>query len=88
MSKQYEIERIAKEYGTSDNDTGSIEVQVAVLTEKINSITDHLKQHKKDHSTRRGLLKMVGRRNRFLGYLKGKDFDRYVSLIGRLGLRK
>lgn len=75
-------------YGLHEKDTGSIEVQVADLTEKINIITEHLKLHKKDHSSRRGLLMMVGRRNRFLRYLQKKDFSRYLNLIDRLGLRK
>lgn len=79
---------ILSEYRTHDGDTGSPEVQVAVLTARIKELTDHLKQHKKDHSTRRGLLKMVGRRSSLLKYLSNNDRSRYQNLIGRLGLRK
>jgi small subunit ribosomal protein S15 len=71
-----------------ENDTGSPEVQVAVLTEKINVLTEHLKIHKGDHHSRRGLLKMVGQRRALLNYLKDRHFDRYRSLIEKLGLRK
>lgn len=71
-----------------DNDTGSAEVQVALLTKRIQQLTEHLKSHKKDHSSRRGLLKMVGRRSSLLKYLQAKDRDRYLETIGRLGLRK
>ncbi|CAM2067877.1 30S ribosomal protein S15 [Sulfidibacter corallicola] len=76
------------EYRTHAKDTGSPEVQVALLTARINSLTEHFKAHKKDHHSRRGLLKMVGRRKRLLEYLKQKDQSRYTNLIGRLGLRK
>lgn len=76
------------EYKTHEGDTGSPEVQVALLTEKINYLTDHLKMHKKDFHSRRGLLKMVGQRRRLLNYLKAKDIERYRELIKRLGLRK
>ena len=71
-----------------DNDTGSPEVQIAILTERIIYLTEHLKLHKKDHHSRRGLLKMVSRRRKLLDYLKRKDADAYRSLIERLGLRK
>ncbi len=71
-----------------ENDTGSPEVQVAILTRRINDLTEHLKIHKKDHHSRRGLLKMVGQRRALLNYLKGRDFNRYRVLIERLGLRK
>ena len=71
-----------------ESDTGSPEVQVALLTERINSLTDHFKGHVKDHSGRRGLLKLVGQRRRLLNYLKKSDFERYRSLIGELGIRK
>ncbi len=71
-----------------DNDTGSPEVQVAILTERINTLTGHLKIHKSDHHSRRGLLKMVGQRRALLNYLRERHFDRYRSLIEKLGLRK
>lgn len=81
-------EAIIKEYGRSAGDTGSPEVQVALLTTRINELTEHLKEHQKDHHSRRGLLKMVGQRRRLLAYLKDIDIERYRSLIERLGLRK
>lgn len=79
---------IIEEYRTHENDTGSSEVQVALLTERINELTEHFKTHKKDHHGRRGLLKMVGRRRRLLDYLKGRSPEKYQELIKRLGLRK
>ncbi len=79
---------LLKEYATKDGDTGSPEVQVAILSERINSLTDHLKTHKKDFHSRRGLLVMVGQRRRLLDYLKGKKVTRYEDLIKRLGLRR
>ena len=79
---------IIKEYQTKDGDTGSPEVQVAILTYRINDLNEHLKIHKKDHHSRRGLLKMVGQRRNLLAYLKEKDLERYRALIARLGLRK
>ena len=79
---------IINEYATKPGDTGSPEVQVAILTERIRELTEHLKVNKKDHHSRRGLLKMVGQRRRLLAYLKKKDIERYRSLIERLGLRK
>lgn len=75
-------------YRTHDADTGSPEVQVAILSERISSLTEHFKIHAKDHHSRRGLLKLVGQRRRLLDYLKGKDSDRYTVLIKRLGIRK
>ena len=75
-------------YKTHESDTGSPEVQVAMLTERINYLTEHLKEHKKDHHSRRGLLKMVGHRRSLLNYLKEKDMDRYRAIIEKLGLRK
>ncbi len=81
-------QEIMKAYARTEGDTGSPEVQVAVLTARINELTEHLKIHKKDHHSRRGLLKMVGQRRNLLGYLKKKDINRYRSLIERLGLRK
>ncbi|MBQ9376136.1 MAG: 30S ribosomal protein S15 [Ruminococcus sp.] len=73
---------------THDTDTGSPEVQVAILTKRINDLTEHLKVHKKDHHSRRGLLKMVGKRRNLLNYLKSKDIERYRTLIEKLGIRK
>ena len=79
---------IIAEYGRTPNDTGSPEVQVAILTARINELQDHFNQHPKDHHSRRGLLKMVGKRRALLAYLKDTDIERYRSLIERLGLRK
>lgn len=79
---------IIAEYGKNPADTGSPEVQIALLTTRINELNEHLKVHAKDHHSRRGLLKMVGQRRRLLAYLKEKDIERYRSLIERLGLRK
>ena len=79
---------LIKEYGKSDNDTGSTEVQVALLTKRIDDLTGHLKEHKKDHHTRRGLLMLVGKRKRLLQYLENQDVERYRTLIDKLGLRK
>ena len=79
---------VIKEYATHEGDTGSPEVQVAILTSRIQYLTDHLKEHKKDHHSRRGLLKLVGHRRNMLDYLRRKDIERYRSLIERLGLRK
>ena len=87
LTKEQKQEIIAK-YGRSEGDTGSPEVQVALLTKRINELTEHLKINKKDHHSRRGLLKMVGQRRRLLAYLKNIDIERYRSLIERLGLRK
>lgn len=81
-------QEIMKEFARSEGDTGSVEVQVAVLTYEINTLTEHLKVHKKDHHSNRGLLKKVGRRRNMLTYLRGKDVNRYRELVGRLGLRK
>ena len=79
---------IREEHQAHETDTGSTEVQVAQLTERIKCLTDHLRTHKHDESTRRGLLKLVGRRRRLLSYINREDVNRYRSLIGRLGLRK
>ena len=79
---------LISEYATSAGDTGSPEVQVALITDRINSLTEHLKIHSKDFHSRRGLLMLVGRRRRLLDYLKRKDAARYTSLIGRLSLRR
>ncbi|HCH00109.1 MAG: 30S ribosomal protein S15 [Actinomycetota bacterium] len=78
---------IIDEHKVHDGDTGSPEVQVAMLTRRINDLTQHLKEHKKDHHSRRGLLKMVGHRRRLLNYLKNKNIERYRELIAKLGLR-
>jgi small subunit ribosomal protein S15 len=80
--------QIIEEHRRSDTDTGSPEVQVAVLSKRISDLTEHLKTHKKDHHSRRGLLQMVGRRRRLLDYLRQEDIERYRTLIGRLGLRR
>jgi len=79
---------LVKEYATKDGDTGSPEVQVAILTHRITNLTDHFKAHKKDNHSRRGLLKMVSQRRRLLDYLKSKDDKRYQTLIERLGIRR
>jgi len=79
---------LIQEFKRHEGDTGSPEVQVALLTERITYLTEHLKQHMKDHASRRGLLKMVGRRSALLKYLSGKDRSRYQELVGRLGLRR
>ncbi|MDO5661229.1 MAG: 30S ribosomal protein S15 [Brachybacterium sp.] len=79
---------IIKEYATSEGDTGSPEVQVALLTHRITYLTEHLKEHKHDHHTRRGLMLLVGQRRRLLKYLQAIDIERYRSLIKRLGLRR
>ena len=79
---------VIKEYATHEGDTGSPEVQVAILTSRITYLTEHLKEHKKDRHSRRGLLKLVGQRRNMLDYLRRKDIERYRSLIERLGLRK
>jgi small subunit ribosomal protein S15 len=87
ITKERTAELIA-EYGKDANDSGSVEVQVAILTARILELTEHLKQNPKDHHSRRGLLKMVGQRRSLLAYLKRKDIGRYRQLIERLGLRK
>jgi small subunit ribosomal protein S15 len=79
---------IAAKFGANENDTGSTQVQVALLTERINHLTEHLRAQSKDHHSRRGLLMLVGRRRRFLDYLQRKDLDGYRELIKELGLRK
>ena len=83
-----EKSQLIADYRRSEDDTGSPEVQVAVLSKRIADLTEHLKTHKKDHHSRRGLLQMVGRRRRLLDYLRGEDIERYRELIGRLGLRR
>ena len=79
---------LVKEFGKTDKDTGSTEVQVAILTKKINGLSDHFKMNKKDHHSRRGLLGMINNRRKLLKYLKGKNESRYADLIKKLGLRK
>lgn len=81
-------QELIKEYAVKDGDTGSADVQVAVLSERINNLTEHLKTHKKDFHSRRGLLMMVGQRRRLLDYLRKKDASRYEGLIKKLGLRR
>ena len=83
-----EKQKIISEHARSESDTGSPEVQVAVLSRRIAELTEHLKAHPKDHHSRRGLLRMVGRRRRLLGYLRREDVDRYRDLIAKLGLRR
>ena len=80
--------QIVKEFGKSENDTGSVEVQVAILSFRIRELTEHLKTHPKDHHSRRGLLKMVGKRRGLLDYLKSRDIEGYRQLIEKLGIRK
>ena len=79
---------LIQSYRTHESDTGSPEVQIAILTKRIEHLTEHFKIHHKDHHSRQGLLKMVGRRRRLLNYLKQKDLNRYQAIISRLGLRK
>jgi small subunit ribosomal protein S15 len=87
LTKDRKTELIGS-YRTHESDTGSPEVQVAILSERINYLTDHFKSHAKDHHSRRGLLKLVGQRRRLLDYLKAKDAERYADLIRKLGIRK
>lgn len=85
---QEEKAAIMKEFALHEGDTGSPEVQIALLTKRINDLTEHLKDHKKDHHSRRGLLKMVGHRRNLLAYLQKKDIERYRAIIAKLGIRK
>ena len=85
MTTKHEI---IKEYGKSEKDTGNPEVQVALISERINSLTDHLKIHEKDHHTRRGLLMLVGKRKRLLQYIQNQDVLKYRELIEKLGIRR
>jgi len=87
LSAEEKIE-IVKEYRLSDSDTGSPEVQVALLSQNINSLQEHFRDHAKDHHSRRGLIRMVSQRRKLLDYLRGKDQERYTTLIQRLGLRR
>ena len=88
MITKEQKEQIIKDYALKEGDTGSPEVQIAILTARINELNEHLQVHKKDHHSRRGLLKMVGQRRNLLGYLRKIDVERYRTLISRLGLRK
>ena len=88
MMQRSEKTNIIKQFATHEGDTGSPEVQIAVLTRRINDLTDHLRTHKHDHHSRRGLLKMVGHRRNLLNYLTKKDINRYRSIIAKLGIRK
>ena len=88
MLRKEEKDQIIEANRTHENDTGSPEVQIAILTKRINDLTGHLKTHKKDHHSRRGLLKMVGHRRNLLNYLKKKDVERYRACIEKLGIRK
>ncbi|SJZ86671.1 30S ribosomal protein S15 [Anaerorhabdus furcosa] len=88
MLTKAEKTQIMKDFARTEGDTGSVEVQVAVLTAQINKLTEHLKEHKKDYHSTRGLMKMVGRRKNFLAYLRENDVNRYRELVQRLGLRK
>jgi small subunit ribosomal protein S15 len=87
LTKERKQELVTK-FGDSATDTGRTEVQIALLTERINELTDHLRTHSKDHHSRRGLLMLVGRRRRFLNYLQSSDLERYRTLVRELGLRK
>ena len=88
MLTKQEKEKIIDDFETHPSDTGSPEVQIAILTKRINDLTEHLKTHRKDHASRRGLLKMVGTRSALLKYVSKKDVKRYQEIISRLGLRK
>ena len=88
MLLKEEKSKVIAEYATHEGDTGSPEVQIAILTKRINDLTEHLKTHKKDHHSRRGLLKMVGQRRNLLNYVMKKDSERYRSISARLGIRK
>jgi small subunit ribosomal protein S15 len=85
---QQRKQELMTEYQIHETDTGSADLQIAVLTERINQLTNHLKTNQKDHSSRRGLLKMIGRRKRLLAYIQAKDVERYQQLIARLGIRR
>jgi small subunit ribosomal protein S15 len=87
LAKEKKIE-IIKDFGRTEKDTGSAEVQIALLTKRIQDLTEHFKINKKDHNSRRGLLKLVGQRRKMLNYLKKKDIEKYREILGRLSLRK
>lgn len=88
MISKEQKQELVDQFGEHENDTGTTEVQIAIFTHRINALTEHLKDHPKDHSTRRGLLKMVGKRRRLLNYLMDNDIERYRSIVSELGLRK
>lgn len=88
MITSEEKQELVSKYGKDDQDTGAPEVQIAIFSKRINELTEHLQQHPKDHSTRRGLLKLVGKRRRLLNYLIDRDIERYRSIIRELGIRK
>lgn len=88
MLRKEEKQKIILEHATHEGDTGSPEVQIAVLTARINELVEHLKVHKQDHHSRRGLLKMVGKRRNLLNYLMRKDIERYRAILAKLGIRK
>ena len=88
MISKEQIEKLTETYGKSPNDTGTAEVQIAIFSNRIADLTEHLKTHSRDHSTRRGLLKLVGKRRRLLNYLIEVDIDRYRKIIAELGIRK
>lgn len=88
MITKEEKQELVSEFGTGPDDTGTPEVQIAIFSKRIQRLTDHLKEHPKDYSTRHGLLKLVGKRRRLLNYLQDEDIERYRELIGKLGLRK
>ncbi|GAA4472667.1 MULTISPECIES: 30S ribosomal protein S15 [Novipirellula] len=87
ISKERKSE-VIKEHGKANDDTGSPEVQIAILTERINGLTEHMRTHRKDYASRRGLLGLVSRRRRLLDYVRGEDPQRYLDIIGKLGIRK
>lgn len=88
MITKDEKQELIERFGKDDKDTGAAEVQIAIFSKRISELTDHLKQHPKDHSTRRGLLKLVGKRRRLLNYLTNQDIERYRRIIQELGIRK
>ncbi len=88
MINQEQKRELVRTYGKSETDTGAPEVQIAILSHRINELTQHLKTHKKDHSTRQGLLRLVGKRRRLLNYLTDRDIERYRAVIKELGIRK
>ncbi len=88
MISKEEKQKLIEEYGKDGKDTGTAEVQIAIFSHRIKELTEHLKKHPKDHSTRRGLLKLVGKRRRLLNYLVDRDIERYRAIIKKLGIRK
>ena len=88
MITKEKVQEVVSEHGKADLDTGSSEVQIAIFTQRISHLTEHLKSHPKDHSSRRGLLRLVGKRRRLLDYLVARDIERYRAIIAKLGIRK